>query len=73
MFKVSLVAPKGSITVDGVSLTVNSVDGNRVGLNIIDHTRKATTLGDRKPGDIVNVEIDMLARYVARLLEREQS
>ena len=69
----SLVAPKGSITVDGVSLTVNSVDGNRVGLNIIDHTRKATTLGDRKPGDIVNVEIDMLARYVARLLEREQS
>lgn len=66
------VAPKGSVTLDGVSLTVNSVDDNRFGVNIIEHTRKATTLGDCRPGDVVNVEIDMLARYVARLLDKEQ-
>lgn len=63
------IAAKGSITVDGVSLTVNSVDGRRFGLNIIPHTWEATTLGELKVGDAVNVEIDMLARYLARWQE----
>src|SRR5690606_15351955 len=58
------IAAKGSITVDGVSLTVNSVDGRRFGLNIIPHTWEATTLGTLQPGDTVNLEIDMLARYL---------
>ena len=63
------IAPKGSITVDGVSLTVNAVQGRAFGLNIIPHTWEATTLGDLKPGDAVNLEIDMLARYLARWQE----
>jgi riboflavin synthase len=63
------IAAKGSITVDGVSLTVNSVDGRRFGLNIIPHTWEATTLGELKVGDPVNLEIDMLARYLARWQE----
>lgn len=63
------IAAKGSITVDGVSLTVNSVDGRRFGLNIIPHTWEATTLGALKAGDAVNLEIDMLARYLARWQE----
>ena len=63
------IAAKGSITVDGVSLTVNSVDGRRFGLNIIPHTWEATTLGARRVGDGVNLEIDMLARYLARWQE----
>ena len=63
------IAPKGSITVDGVSLTVNTVQGRIFGLNIIPHTWKATTLGDLAPGDAVNLEIDMLARYLARWQE----
>lgn len=63
------IAPKGSITVDGVSLTVNAVEGRTFGLNIIPHTWQATTLGDLKPGDAVNLEIDMLARYLARWQE----
>jgi riboflavin synthase len=63
------IAPKGSITVDGVSLTVNAVEGEVFGLNIIPHTWEATTLGDLKPGDRVNLEIDMLARYLARWQE----
>lgn len=62
------VAPKGSVALDGVSLTVNEVDGARFGVNIIPHTQVATTFGDLKPGDAVNMEIDMLARYVARLV-----
>lgn len=62
------VAEKGSITLDGVSLTVNQVKGNRIWLNIIPHTWGATTLGERKAGDRVNIEIDTIARYVARLL-----
>lgn len=64
------VAPKGSIAVAGVSLTVNEVEGARFGVNVIPHTQKATTLGALKPGDKVNVEIDLLARYVARLVGR---
>ena len=63
------IAPKGSITVDGVSLTVNAVEGRTFGLNIIPHTWEATTLGELKPGDAVNLEIDMLARYLARWQE----
>lgn len=63
------IAPKGSITVDGVSLTVNAVEGRTFGLNIIPHTWEATTLGALKPGDMVNLEIDMLARYLARWQE----
>ena len=63
------IAAKGSITVDGVSLTVNAVEGQVFGLNIIPHTWQATTLGALKPGDAVNLEIDMLARYLARWQE----
>ncbi len=63
------VAPKGSIAVDGVSLTVNEVDGQRFGVNVIPHTAAHTTLGLRAPGDAVHIEIDLLARYVARLSE----
>lgn len=63
------IAPKGSVTVDGVSLTVNAVDGEVFGLNVIPHTREATTLGELKAGDAVNLEIDMLARYLARWQE----
>ena len=63
------IAPKGSITVDGVSLTVNGVQERRFDLNIIPHTWDATTLGGLKVGDKVNLEIDMLARYLARWQE----
>jgi riboflavin synthase len=62
------IAPKGSITVDGVSLTVNEVDGAAFGVNVIPHTRQVTTLDGLEPGDRVNLEIDLIARYVARLL-----
>lgn len=64
------MAEKGSVTLDGVSLTINQVKGNRVWVNIIPHTWTATTLGERKASDRVNIEIDMIARYVARLLEK---
>lgn len=63
------IAPKGSVALEGVSLTVNEVDGARFGVNIIAHTRRHTTFGHLKAGDRVNLEIDMLARYVARLRE----
>jgi riboflavin synthase len=63
------IAPKGSVAVDGVSLTVNSVHGQDFGVNIIPHTHANTTLGALVPGYSVNIEIDMLARYVARLTE----
>lgn len=63
------IAPKGSITVDGVSLTVNEVEGRTFGLNLIPHTWDVTTLGGLKAGDRVNLEIDMLARYLARWQE----
>jgi len=65
------VAPKGSVALDGVSLTVNEVDGRRFGINVIPHTQSVTTFGGLREGDCVNMEIDMLARYVARLLERD--
>jgi riboflavin synthase len=63
------VAAKGSVALDGVSLTVNEVDGTRFGVNIIPHTQKVTTFGKLKPGMKVNLEIDLLARYVARLVK----
>jgi riboflavin synthase len=63
------IAPKGSVALDGTSLTVNEVDGARFGVNLIPHTLTVTTWGRKKPGDLVNIEIDPLARYVARLLE----
>lgn len=65
----ALIAPKGSVTLDGVSLTVNEVRGSIFTVNIIPHTFENTTLGLAKPGDRLNIEIDMLARYVARALE----
>jgi riboflavin synthase len=61
------VASKGSVTLNGVSLTVNEVQGNRFGVNLIPHTLAHTTFGTAKVGDSVNFEVDMLARYVARL------
>ncbi len=63
------IAPKGSVALDGTSLTVNEVDGNQFGVNIIPHTAAVTTWGRLGAGDSVNVEIDMLARYVARLAQ----
>jgi riboflavin synthase len=61
------IAPKGSVSLDGVSLTVNEVDGARFGVNIIPHTQNVTNFGRAKPGGRVNLEVDLLARYVARL------
>ena len=63
------VAVKGSIALDGVSLTVNGVEGDRCAITMIPHTLAATSFATAEVGDRVNVEIDMLARYVARLLE----
>jgi len=65
------IAVKGSVALDGVSLTVNGVDGPRFGVNIIPYTLAHTTWGDRRPDDLVNLEVDLLARYVARLREQE--
>ena len=62
-------APKGSIALDGTSLTVNEVNGARFGVNLIPATLTQTTWGRKKPGDGVNVEIDLFARYVARMME----
>jgi riboflavin synthase len=64
-----LIAPKGSIAIAGVSLTVNEVDADGFGVLIIPHTWAATTLSKLKPGDKVNLEADMMARYAARLVE----
>jgi riboflavin synthase len=63
------IARKGSVAVDGVSLTVNAVDGDRFEVNLIPHTLGATTLQNLQPGSKVNLEVDMLARYVERLNE----
>ena len=62
------IAEKGSVTLDGISLTVNEVESNQFGVNIIDHTWTHTTLGQAVPGQHLNLEIDMLARYVSRLI-----
>ena len=61
------IAAKGSVALNGVSLTVNEVDGTRFGVNIIPYTLTHTTWGDRKPGDLINLEVDLLARYVERI------
>jgi riboflavin synthase len=61
------IARKGSVALDGVSLTVNEVEGRRFGVNIIPHTAERTTFGATQVGDQVNLEVDLLARYVARL------
>ena len=65
------VAPKGSITLDGTSLTVNEVEGDTFGVNLISHTQSVTSWGVAQVGDRVNLEIDVLARYVARLKDTE--
>lgn len=62
------IAPKGSVALDGVSLTVNEVEGSRFTVNLIPTTLDVTTWGERKAGDSVNMEVDLIARYVARLL-----
>jgi riboflavin synthase len=63
-----MIAPKGSVTLDGVSLTVNEVAEDRFSVNIIPHTAQQTTLGEIGPGQQLNVEVDVLARYIDRIL-----
>jgi riboflavin synthase len=63
------IAPKGSVALAGTSLTVNEVEGDVFGVNLIPHTKAVTAWGDRRPGDRVNLEVDTLARYVARLAQ----
>jgi riboflavin synthase len=63
------IAPKGSVALNGTSLTVNEVDGHTFGINVIPHTKEVTTWGGVGVGDRINLEIDTLARYVARLAE----
>lgn len=63
------IAPKGSVALDGTSLTVNEVAETRFGVNVIPHTLTVTTWGAKTPGDLVNLEVDVFARYVARLME----
>jgi riboflavin synthase len=65
------IAPKGSVALNGTSLTVNDVDGAEFGINLIPHTKQATTWADTRLGDMINLEIDTLARYVARLRDWE--
>jgi len=62
------VAPKGSVCVDGISLTVNEVDGSEFGVNIVPHTLAHTSLDETRPGNGVNIEVDLIARYLERLL-----
>jgi len=66
------IAPKGSISIDGTSLTVNEVAGCSFGVNLIPHSLSVTTWGQRQAGEHVNIEVDLFARYVARLLEYRQ-
>jgi riboflavin synthase len=67
------IAPKGSIAVDGVSLTVNEVDGDTFGVALIPHTVAVTTFGARQVGDAVNLEVDPVARYVERLMQFDRA
>ncbi|HTV86985.1 MAG TPA: riboflavin synthase [Dyella sp.] len=62
------IASKGSICIDGTSLTVNEVAGNRFGVNLIPHTVERTAFHARRPGDAVNIEVDVVARYIERLM-----
>lgn len=66
------IAKKGAVCVDGVSLTINEVSENVMDLNIIPHTAESTIIGDYATGTAVNIEVDMLARYIERLLSREE-
>lgn len=66
------VVHKGSISIDGISLTVASEDGDRIGVALIPHTLDVTTLGVARPGDPVNLEVDVIAKYVERLMERAE-
>jgi riboflavin synthase len=66
------IAPKGSVALDGISLTVNEVKGDTFSVLIIPHTLHVTTIGDLQPGMRVNIEVDQMARYAARLLEHSQ-
>jgi riboflavin synthase len=63
------IAPKGSVALDGTSLTVNGVDGQRFTVNLIPHTLAVTTWGQKRAGDSLNLEADLIARYVARLID----
>jgi riboflavin synthase len=63
------VVLKGSITIDGISLTVNELDGNILGFSLIPETLRLTTLGSKQPGDRVNIEADVMAKHIERLLE----
>jgi riboflavin synthase len=67
------IAPKGSVALDGISLTVNEVAENRFGVNIIPYTLVHTSFGEAAPGQRMNLEIDTIARYVARLLGAERT
>jgi riboflavin synthase len=67
------LAPKGSVALNGVSLTVNEADGIRFGVNLIPYTLARTTWGDLKPGDLLNLEVDLLARYVERIAEAKRA
>jgi len=67
------IAHKGSVTIDGTSLTVNDVAGTRFGVNLIPHTVAHTSFHARKPGDAVNIEVDVVARYIERLLGTENA
>ncbi len=69
---VRYIAAKGAICIDGVSLTVNSIEGNHFGVNLIPHTTAVTTFGMRNAGDAVNLEVDLVARYIERLYPRDQ-
>jgi riboflavin synthase len=66
------VVHKGSISIDGISLTVASEDGDTIGVALIPHTLDVTTLGAARPGDPVNLEVDVIAKYVERLMERAE-
>jgi riboflavin synthase len=66
------IARKGSVCVDGISLTVNEVNGPRFGVNIVPHTMDATNLGQRQIGDPVNIEVDIVARYLERLVTADE-
>lgn len=63
------IAPKGSITVDGVSLTINTMSGSSFEVNIVPHTLDLTVMGEYQPGSAVNLEVDLIARYVERLMQ----
>jgi riboflavin synthase len=67
------LAPKGSVALDGISLTINGVDGDSFSVLIIPHTLRATTFGDCRIGGLVNLEVDMMARYVARIVNSKES